>query len=75
MAVGRKRKDGNRLGLEPRVEWHHGQFRYLHRDGRKESLGTDVVKANAIAQVYNDPDGRLGTVGHYLEWLLAEARA
>jgi hypothetical protein len=75
MGVGRKRKDGNPLGLEPRVEFHHGQFRYLHRDGRKESLGKDLGRANARARVYNDPDGRHGTVGYYLALFLAAARA
>lgn len=75
MGVGRKRKDGNPLGLEPRVEWHHGQFRYLHRDGSKEGLGKDVGQANARAQVYNDPKGTFGTVGYYLDLFLADARA
>lgn len=75
MSVGRKRKDGNPLGLEPRVEWHHGQFRYLHRDGRKEGLGTDIGAANARARVYNDPEGRFGTVGHFLDTYNADAAA
>lgn len=74
MGVGRKRKNGNPLGLEPRVEWHHGQFRYLHRAGPKEGLGTDVDKANARARIYNDPDGRHGTVGYFLELFLSAAR-
>lgn len=75
MGVGRKRKDGNPLGLEPRVEWHHGQCRYLHSDGRKEPLGTDIAKANARAQVYNDPNGAFGTIAYYLDLFLAEAEA
>lgn len=75
MGVGRKRKDGNPLGLEPRVEWHHGQFRYLHRDGTKEGLGADVDKANTRARVYNDPDGEYGTLGAYLMLFIADARA
>lgn len=73
-AMGRKRKDGNQLGLERRVEWHHGQFRYHHRDGTKESLGTDIVKANARAKIYNDPDGRHGTNSYFLDLFLAEAK-
>lgn len=73
--MGRKRKDGNPLGLERRVEAHHGQFRYLHRDGRKESLGTDIVKANERARIYNDPDGRIGTLGYFIDLRIAEARA
>jgi integrase len=73
--VGRKRKDGNPLGLERRVEFHHGQFRYLHRDGRKESLGADLKRANQRARLYNDPREDYGTVGYYLELFLADARA
>ncbi len=75
MRVGRKRKDGNPLGLEPRVEWHHGQFRYLHRDGRKEPLGKDVGAANAKARVYNDPKGAFGTVPYYLAIYFSEAKS
>lgn len=75
MGVGRKRKDGNPLGLEPRVEWHHGQFRYLHRDGTKEGLGTDVGKANDRARIFNDPDGTYGTLGSQIQLFLAAARA
>jgi integrase len=75
VGVGRKRKDGNPLGLEKRVEFHHGQFRYLHADGTKEGLGTDLEKANKRARVYNDPEGRYGTVGYYLDLFLAAARA
>jgi len=75
MDVGRKRKDGNPLGLERRVEFHHGQFRYLHRDGTKESLGTDLAKANTRARVYNDPDGNYGTLGSFVLLFIADARA
>jgi hypothetical protein len=74
MGVGRKRKDGNPLGLEPRVEWHHGQFRYLHRDGTKEGLGADVDRANQRARIYNDPEGTYGTLGSYMQLFLAAAR-
>lgn len=75
MSVGRKRKDGNPLGLERRVEFHHGQFRYLHRDGSKEPLGKDLGAANARARVYNDPDGLFGTLGYFLDFFIAEAQA
>ncbi len=75
MSVGRKRKDGNPLGLERRVEFHHGQFRYLHRDGRKESLGPDLKRANQRARLYNDPREDFGTVSYYLELFLTDARA
>lgn len=75
MGVGRKRKDGNPLKLERRVEWHHGQFRYLHLDGTKEGLGADVDKANTRAKVYNDPNGEYGTLGCGVMLFIAEARA
>lgn len=75
MGVGRKRKDGNPLGLETRVEFHHGQFRYLHRDGSKIPLGTDLAIANRRARVYNDPDGLYGTMGAGILLFLADARA
>lgn len=75
MGVGRKRKDGNPLGLEIRVEFHHGQFRYLHRDGSKIQLGTDLAVANRRARVYNDPEGLYGTMGAGILMYLADARA
>lgn len=73
--MGRKRKDGNPHGLEPRVEWHHAQYRYRHRDGRNESLGPDLSKANARARIYNDPEQRYGTIGYFLDLYIAEARS
>jgi integrase len=75
MDVGRRRKGGNPLGLEKRLYPHHGQLWYRHRDGRPEALGKDVVKANAVAQVYNDPEGRHGTIGYFLDLYIAEAKA
>ena len=73
--MGRKRKDGNPLGLEKRVYWHHGQFIYRHRDGTVDQLGTDAKKANERAKLYNDPDGRYGTVAYFLDLYNAESRA
>lgn len=73
--MGRIRKDGNPLGLEQRVYWHHGQFWYRHRDGKAERLGTDLKKANARARVYNDPHKRYGTLGYFLDRYIADARA
>lgn len=81
MGMGRKRKGGNPLGLEPRVYWHHGQFYYVHgkatpgRVGEWEPLGTDVDQANAKAQVYNDPERRQGTLGHFIDLYIADAEA
>lgn len=73
--MGRKRKDGNPLGLELRVYPHHGQFWYRHRDGRPEPLGKDIAKANERARVYNDPDQRHGTLPYYIDIYLGDARA
>lgn len=79
MGMGRKRKGGNPLGLEPRVYWHHGQCFYVHgrgeREGEWEALGTDIARANERAKVYNDPERRQGTVGHYIDLFIAEAEA
>lgn len=74
MSMGRKRK-GNPLGLEKRVYWHHGQCWYVHGSGDWEALGTDIAKANDRARVYNDPDRRQGTIGHYLDLYIADAKA
>lgn len=73
--MGRRRKDGNPLGLEKRVYWHHGQCWYRHRNNEPEPLGTDIAKANERARVYNDPEQRYGTIGYWLERLILEARA
>lgn len=75
MTVGRRRKDGNPLKLEPRVYPKNGQWQYRHRNGDWEKLGTDVAKANARARVYNDPEHRAGTIGYFLDLLIAEAKA
>ena len=72
--VGRKRKDGNPLGLERRVYWHHGQFRYRHATGAWEDLGTDVGRANERARALNDPTS-YGTVGYWVMEYIATARA
>lgn len=73
--MGRQRKDGNPLGLEKRVYWHHGQCYYVHGPGNWEPLGTDIAKANDRARVYNDPSRRYGTLGHFIDLYLADAKA
>lgn len=71
MVAGRRKN--NPLGLEPRVYASHGQFFYAHRNGGKwEPLGTDVEKANARARLYNDTQGRYGTIVYWLDmWIVA----
>lgn len=68
--MGRKRKSD--LGLEPRVYSKHGAFYYVHRDNRWERLGTDKDHANAKARIYNDPDGRYGTLVYWLDAFLLD---
>ena len=64
--MGRKRKQ-NPLGLPERVYAVHGAFFYVHRDGRWERLGTDLAEARRRGNLQNDPEGRYGTVGYYLD--------
>jgi hypothetical protein len=61
MPMGRKRKS-NPLGLPERTYFHHGQFTYIHRDGRREGLGTDLGEAKRKANLYNDPQSTYGTL-------------
>lgn len=75
MPVGRKRKDGNALGLEKRVYWRRGQLKYIHPDGREEPLGTDIAKANERARIYNDPESRYGSLGYWMDAFIADALA
>ena len=72
--VGRRRKDGNPLGLEKRVYWHHGQFRYRHATGAWEDLGTDVDAANERARALNNP-ASYGTITYWLRQYIAAAKA
>lgn len=72
--VGRKRKDGNPLGLERRVYWHHGQWRYRHATGAWQDLGTDVEKANEKARALNNPR-TYGTLGYWIRAYIAAAKA
>lgn len=75
MDMGRRRKDGNPLGLEKRLYWHHGQCWYRHLNNDPEPLGTDIAKANQRARIYNDPERRYGTLGYWIDLFIAEARA
>lgn len=68
--MGRKRKSNP--GLEPRVYFNHGAYFYVHRGGRWERLGTDKDQANAKARIFNDPNGRYGTLVYWLDMFLIE---
>jgi integrase len=70
MMVGRRKN--NPLGLEPRVQWNHGQCFYIHRSGKWEPLGTDIAKANERARLYNDTAGRYGTLHYWLDMFVVE---
>lgn len=71
--MGRKRKTDN--GLEPRVYFSHGQYFYAHKSpSRWEPLGKDKDKANAAARIYNDPNGRHGTLVYWLDQFLVDCR-
>lgn len=74
--MGRKRKDGDPLGLAgTRLSFRHGAFYYRHRDGRWEHVGTDVTAAKQRAALFNDPTGVYGTVGYWLDMFLVECEA
>lgn len=66
------RRKNNPLGLEPRLYWNHGQFRYAHRNGTWEGLGKDINKANERARLYNDSLGRYGTMGYWLDMFIVD---
>lgn len=72
--VGRRRKNSDH-GLEPRVYPKHGAFYYVHRDGTWERLSDDKDAANRKAKVYNDPDGRYGTVVYWMDRFVIECEA
>jgi integrase len=72
--MGRRRKNLE-SGLESRVYAKHGAFYYVHRDARWEHLGRDQAAANRKAKVYNDPDGRYGTVVYWMDRFVIECEA
>lgn len=74
--MGRKRKDGDPLGLAgTRLAMRHGAFYYRHRDGRWERIGTDVRAAKDRAALYNDPHGVYGTMAYWLDMFLVDGAA
>lgn len=74
--MGRKRKDGDPLGLAgTRLTMRHGAFYYRHRDGRWQHVGTDVKAAKERAALFNDPDGIYGTLRYWLGRFLLDCEA
>lgn len=63
--MGRRRKDDPHGLAGTRLYWRHGQFHYVHRDGRWEGCGADVEVAKARARLHNDPAGEYGTVRYW----------
>lgn len=74
--MGRKRKDGDPLGLAgTRLVFQRGRFFYIHRDsGRWENVGTDVVAAKRIAGRYNNPGDGFGTMAYWFQEFLADCK-
>jgi hypothetical protein len=70
--MGRKRKDDPHGLAGTRLYWRHGQFHYVHRDGRWEGCGADVDQAKARARLHNDPAGDYGTVRYWLGQFLVD---
>lgn len=74
--MGRKRKDGDPLGLAgTRLAYRYGAFYYRHRDGRWERIGSDIKTAKERARLYNDPAGLFGTVGYWVDRFLVHCSA
>lgn len=74
--MGRKRKDGDPLGLAgTRLAYRYGAFYYRHRDGRWERIGTDIKTAKERARLYLDPAGVYGTVGYWVDRFLVHCAA
>jgi hypothetical protein len=68
------RRKNNPLNLEPRVYAKHGAFYYVHKDNRWEKLGSDIAKANELAQLYNSSRGMYGTMEYWLDIFVDECQ-
>lgn len=75
--MGRKRKDGDPLGLAgTRLAFRRGRFFYIHRgSGTWEDVGTDVEQAKRTAARYNNPGDGFGTLAYWFDQFLADCRA
>ena len=75
--MGRKRKDGDPLGLAgTRLVFRRGKFYYAHRGTpqRWEALGTDVEQAKRVAHRYNNPGDGFGTMRYWFGMFLADCK-
>jgi integrase len=74
--VGRKRKDGDPLGLAgTRLVFKRGRFHYIHRSPRRwEDVGTDVAAAKAQAARFNNPAEAFGTMAYWFGEFLADMK-
>lgn len=74
--MGRKRKDGDPLGLAgTRLVFQRGRFFYIHRDTKRwENVGTDVNAAKQIAARYNNPGDGFGTMAYWFAMFLADCK-
>jgi len=72
--VGRRRKDGDPLGLAgTRLAFSRGRFFYIHREGNRwEDVGTDVEAAKKAAARYNNPGDGMGSMAYWFRLFLAD---
>lgn len=75
--MGRRRKDGDPLGLGgTRLATKSGRFFYIHRgNNRWEDVGTDLAEAKRRAARYNNPGDGFGTMSYWFEMFLADCKA
>lgn len=74
--MGRKRAGGDPLGLAgTRLAYRRNKFWYRHRDGRWESVGTDIIEAKRRAATYNEDAGTGNTMSHWLDMFLIDCEA
>jgi integrase len=74
--MGRKRKDGDPLGLAgTRLAFQRGTFFYIHRGtNRWESVGTELAEAKRAAARFNNPGDGFGTMAYWLGEFLADCK-
>ena len=74
--MGRKRKDGDPLGLAgTRIYVRSGRFFYWHRGAGMEMLDTmDLDEAKRIAAAFDNPSGDVGTVAYWAREFLVDCK-